>query len=98
MEPPVGELASGAIRGPAGRVDFPVGFDDGKLVVDFAHAEAEIADQFLECLQLFFGGLVSVEVAYQTDPEGDIVEVITVYMAPIDLTMPPVANLNFAVS
>ena len=73
VEPGVGEVIARAVRGPAGRVDFPACFDDGPFVVKFAHTLAEVADEFVEGIQLFLSGFALVEVAYQTDADGNVV-------------------------
>ena len=98
MEPAVGKLTAWAIGGPAWRIDFAVGFDDRELIVDFSNAESEIPDEFLEGFELFFSGFIAVEIANQTDPQSDVVEIIAMDMASVDLAMPAITNLDLAVS
>ena len=97
MEPGVGEVIARAVRGPARRVDFPVSFDDGPFVVKFAHALAEIADEFVEGIQLFLSGLALVEVADQTDADGDVVQIVAMDVAAVDLFAPAGADFDFTI-
>ena len=73
MKPGVGEVVSWTVRGPARRINLAVGFDDGPLVVNFAHALAQIAEKLVEGLELFLGGFSLIEIADETDAECDIV-------------------------
>lgn len=89
---------SGTISRPPGRVDFAVGFHNGLLKVDFSHAKAEISDQFLKRFKLLPCRLTVVEIANQADAKRDIIEVIAVDMAAVDLAPPAVAYLNLTVA
>src|SRR5439155_9425587 len=42
--------------------------------------------------------LVAVEVAYQTNAERDVVQIIAVHVAAVDLTAPAVADFDLAIS
>ena len=98
MEPGVGEVVAGAVCGPARRVDFSVRFDDGPFVVDFADALAQVAEEFIEGIQLLLSGFSLIEIAHETDADGDVVQVVAVDMAAIDLFAPAATHLNFAVA
>ena len=73
MKPSIRKVVSWTVRGPAWRVDFAVRFHDGPFVVNFAHALAQIAEKFVERLELLLGGFPLIEIAYQTDAESDII-------------------------
>jgi len=62
-----------------------------------AAALSQIADQFLARVELRARGLVPIEIAHQTNAERDIVQVIAVHVAAVDLTPPAIADFNLAV-
>ena len=45
-----------------------------------------------------FCGLIVIVVANQADTEGDIIEVVAMHMAAVDLALPAIANFNFAIT
>ena len=63
-----------------------------------AAALPQVADQLFARFKLCTGRLVAIEIAYQTDAERDVVQVIAVDMAAVDLTAPAVADFNLAVA
>ena len=64
----------------------------------FAAAVSQIADQFLTRFELCARWLVSIEIAYETNTERDIVEIIAVHMTAVYLTPPSIANFDLAVA
>lgn len=66
--------------------------------VDLAAALPKIANQFLATLQLRARRLVAIEIAHQTNPKGDVVQVIAVDMAPVDLPPPAIAHFDLPVT
>ena len=98
MQPSVGKVVSRAICGPARGVDFAVRFDDRPLTIDFANALTQVADELVQGVELFLSGLFLIEVADEADAEGDVVEVVAVDMAAIDLAGPSAANFDFSVA
>ena len=66
--------------------------------VDLSATIAQIADQFFARLQLRARWLVAVEIADETNAERDVVEVIAVHMAAVDLAPPAIADFDFAIA
>ena len=97
MQPAVGESIAWAVRGPAGRINFPVRFDHGSVAVGFSNAKLEVANEFLQRGELFFRGALLIEVAHQTNAQGNVVEVVTVDMAAVELLFPTRPDFDFAV-
>lgn len=54
-------------------IDFLVTADDRIVVIDFTDPLAEITGQFIERQILVFCGGIAVEIAYKTDPDGDVI-------------------------
>ena len=65
--------------------------------VNFAATFAEIADEFLARIELCARRLVAIEIAYKTNPERDIVQIIAVHMTAVDLTPPSIADFDLAI-
>ena len=66
--------------------------------VTFPAAIAQVPDQFFTRLQLRTRRLVAVKIAYETNAERDVVEIITVDMPAVDLPKPAIANLDLAIA
>jgi hypothetical protein len=98
VEPGVGEVIARAVRGPARRINLAVGFDDGPLVVNFAHALAQIAEKLVEGLELFLGGFSLVENTDEANAYCNVIEVVTVDMASVDLLAPAAANFDLSIA
>ena len=73
-------------------------FHDRPMIADFAAALSQIPDQLFATIQLRAGRLIAIEIADQTNPQRDVVQIITVDMAAVDLPAPPVADLDLAVT
>src|SRR5260221_2605908 len=73
-------------------------FYDRRLAVDLADARPQVADQLFETFELLPRGQVAVEIADEADAERDVVEIIAVDVAAVDLPHPAVADLDFAVA
>ena len=67
-------------------------------VVELAAALSQITNQFFATIELCSGRLVAVEIADQTNAERDVVQIITVNVAAVDLTSPPIPNFNLTVA
>ena len=64
----------------------------------FSTAFLQIPNQFFGCIQLCTRRLVAVKVAHQTNTKRDIVQIITVYVASINLSAPSIPNFDLAVA
>ena len=59
---------------------------------------AQKANAFFARVELCTRWLVAIEIAYQTNAERNVVQIIAVHMAAVDLTLPAVANFDLAVA
>ena len=73
-------------------------FHDRIMIVDLAAALAEITDQFFATVELRARRLVAVKISDQANPECDVVEIITVDVAAVDLSPPTVAHFDLTIS
>ena len=64
----------------------------------FAAAISQVTDEFLTCVELRACRLIAVEIPYETNAERNIVQIIAVHMAPVDLTAPAIAHFDLAVA
>jgi hypothetical protein len=64
----------------------------------FATSVAEVPDELLACVELCARWLVSIEIAYQTNPERDVVEIVAVHMTAVDLAAPAIADFDLAIA
>jgi hypothetical protein len=97
-EPRIRKIIAWAIRGPARWVYFSVGLHGYRASVGFAAAISQIADEFLTCVELRACRLVAVEITYETNAERNIVQIIAVHMAAVDLAAPAIAHFDLAVA
>ena len=67
-------------------------------VVELAAALSQVTNQFFATIELRAGRLVAVEIADQTNAERDVIQLITVNMAAVDLSSPPIPNFNLTVA
>ena len=63
-----------------------------------AAALPQVADQLFARFKLCTGRLVAIEIAYQTNAQRNIVQIIAVNVAAVDLTPPTIAYFNLAVA
>jgi hypothetical protein len=68
------------------------------VIVDFPATFPEIANQLFAALELGACRLIAIEIAHQTNPKRDIVQVITVDVPAIDLTPPTITHFDFAIA
>lgn len=66
--------------------------------VDFSAAFPQVVDQFFARLQLAPGRLIAVKISDQTNTQSDVVQIIAVNVAAVNLPAPAVANLDLPVS
>ncbi len=73
-------------------------FHDGKMaIVELAATLPQVSNQLFATIELRACRLIAIEIADQTNAERDVVEIIAVHMAAIDLTPPPVAHFDLTV-
>lgn len=72
--------------------------DDGVMRVDFPAAFPQIIDQLFARLQLTPRRLTAIKIAYQTNAERDVVQIVAVHMPAIDLAPPAIAHFDLAVA
>ena len=72
--------------------------DRNRPAVGLAAAFAQVTNQFFTGVELGLGWLIAIEITDQTNAERDVVEVITVDVAAVDLPAPAVADFNLAVA
>ena len=97
MEPGVGKFITGTIGRPLRWIDFPMRFHDRHFKIDSPYARAEITDQFLKSLQLLTSRMIMVEIADQTNPKRNVIQIIAVNMAAIDLPPPTIPDFDLSI-
>ena len=66
--------------------------------VGLSAALSQIADQLFARIKLRACGLVAIEVTDQTNAEGNVIQVIAVHVAAVDLAAPAIAHFNLAIT
>ena len=66
--------------------------------VDLAATFSQVADEFFARIELRSRWLVAVEIADQTNAERNIVQIIAVHVAAVDLTSPAIAYFDLTVA
>ncbi len=73
-------------------------FHDRPVIADFATTLAQIANELFATIELRAGRLIAIEIADQTNAKGDIVQIVAVNVAAVDLTTPAIADFDLAVA
>lgn len=68
-----------------------------RTTIAFPATLLKVTDQFFARIQLSSRWLITIEIANKTNPESNIVQVVAMHMATIDLTPPSVANFDLAI-
>ena len=97
-EPRIRKIVARAIRRPARRIDFAVRLHRYRTSLGFAAAIPQVANEFLTRVELCARRLVSIEIAHETNAERDVVQIIAVHVASIDLPSPAIADFDLAVA
>ena len=97
-EPGIGKIVARAVGRPARRIDFTVWFYRNGASPGATATLSQIADEFLTSVELRACWLITIEIAYQTNAERDIVEIIAVHVAAIDLTPPAIPDFDLPIS
>ena len=66
--------------------------------VDFAATFPQIADQFFARIELRACWLVPIKIAHQANAQRNVIQIIAVHMASIDLAPPAIADLDLAIT
>ena len=66
--------------------------------VDLAATVAQVADEFFASVELRARRLVTIKIAYQANAERNVVQIIAVHMAAVDLAPPAIAHFDLAVA
>src|SRR5690348_4498082 len=66
--------------------------------VGLAATFSQIANQFFAGLQLRARGLITIKIAHQANTERDVVQIIAVDVASVDLASPSVAHFDLAIT
>src|SRR6266487_2156235 len=93
-EPRIRKIVARAVGRPARRIDFTVWFYRNGASPGATATLSQIADEFLTSVELLACWLIPIEIAYQTNAERDIVEIIAVHVAAIDLTPPAIPDFD----
>jgi len=72
--------------------------DDRVMGVDLSATLAQVTNQFFARFELRTRGLIPIEIADETDSQRDVVEIIAVHVATIDLPPPAVAHLDLPIA
>ena len=66
--------------------------------VDLAAAFSKVANEFFARFELRARWLVAIKIAHQTNAERNVVQIIAVHVAAIDLAPPAIAHFDLAVA
>lgn len=66
--------------------------------IGLAATVAQVADEFFTRVELRARRLVTIKIAYQANAERDVVQIIAVHMAAVDLAPPAIAHFDLAVA
>ena len=97
-EPGVRESVSRTIRSPTRRVHLAVRLYQQVMITHFAATLSKIANELFTTLQLCRRRLTTVEIADKTDAERNVVKVIAVDVAAIDLPPPAITHFDLAIA
>ena len=75
-----------------------MGDDSGPPTFNLPNTIAQITYKFIKRAQLGLGWLVTIEIADQTDSDGDVVEIITRHVSAVELSRPARTNFDFAIA
>ena len=97
-EPRIGKNVPRAIGRPARWIYFSVRLHGDVASAGPAATVAQVANEFFACVELRARWLVAIKIAYETNAEGDVVQIIAVHVAAVDLTPPTIAHFDLAVA
>src|SRR5215471_1585052 len=97
-KPRIGKIVARAVGRPARRIDFTVWFYRNGASPGATATLSQITDEFLTSVELRARWLIMIKIAYQTNAERDIVEIIAVHVPAIDLTPPAISDFDLPIS
>ncbi len=66
--------------------------------VDFAAAFSQITDEFFARIELRAGWLIAIKIADEANAERNVVQIIAMHMAAVDLAPPAIADFDLAIA
>ena len=72
-------------------------FHDRPMITDFSAALTKVTNQFFTTIELRTSRLIAVEIADQANSEGNVVQVIAMDVAAVDLPAPAIADFDLAI-
>jgi hypothetical protein len=66
--------------------------------INFPATFSQIIDQFFAGFELAAGRLIAIEIAYQANPERNVVQIIAVHVSAVDLPPPAIAYFDLAIT
>ncbi len=72
--------------------------NDRILAVNLADTSPEIADQLVQGFVLGFCGQIAIEIADEADADGNIVQIVAMNMASVELANPAISDFDLTVS
>ena len=97
-EPRIRKNVSRTICRPARRIHFTMWLHRYLTSFGLAATFAQVTDEFFARVELRARWLVAIEIAYQTNTQRNVVQIIAVNVAAVDLTPPTIAYFNLAVA
>src|SRR5690349_11360429 len=73
-------------------------FHDRVVIADFSTTLTEIADELFARVQFSARWLIAIEISDQTNAERDVVQIVAVHMAAVDLSTPTVSYFDLAIA
>lgn len=73
-------------------------FHDRPMIADFAATLSQIPNELFATIELGARRLIAIEIPHQTNAKGDVVQIVAVNVAAIDLTTPAIADFDLAVA
>jgi hypothetical protein len=97
-EPRIREGVAGTVSRPLRRIHFAMGTHDYVMPINFPATFSQIIDQFFAGFELAAGRLIAIEIAYQANPERNVVQIIAVHVPAVDLPPPAIAYFDLAIT
>src|ERR1700752_4259734 len=97
-EPRIGKNVSGAISRPARWIHFAVWLHGDLAPLGLAATLAQEANEFFASVELCARWLVAIKIAYQTNAERNVVQIIAVHVAAVDLTPPAITHFDLTIT